>query len=63
MARELTVHLASDSDSDALDDDAEYLDLLIEATRELDSPELDLSVRDRAHLLRHRVRRSMRRDR
>lgn len=63
MARELAVHLASDSDSDALDADAEHLELLIEATRELDSPELDLSVRDRADLLRHRVRRSMRRDR
>src|SRR5690606_14566462 len=47
MARELAVHLASDSDSDALDDAVDHLGLLIEATRELDSPELDLSVRDR----------------
>lgn len=62
MARELAVHLASDSDSDALDADAEHLELLIEATRELDGPELDLSVRDRADLLRNRVRR-LRRDR
>lgn len=63
MARELAVHLASDSDSDALDDAVEHLELLIEATRELDSPELDVSVRDRARLLRGRVRQSMRRHR
>lgn len=60
MARELAVHLASDSDS--LDDDIEHLKLLIDAKRELDAPELDLSVRDRVHLLRRRVRRSMDRD-
>lgn len=61
MARDLAVHLASDSDS--LDADVEHLHLLIEARRELDTPELDLSVRDRAHLLRRRVSRSVRRDR
>lgn len=61
IAQELAVFLASGSDS--LGDEMERLELLIEAQRELDDPELDVSVRVRASLLRDRVRRSMRRTR
>ena len=62
IARELAVFLASDSVS--LGDELEHLEFLMDAKRGLDDDaELDISVRDRALLLRNRVRRSMRRER